>query len=144
LLHGRVFHESETLNLLGRALPRRTDVLAQTYVYDNGRLYCRYAPGFPILLAGWIGLLGDNRPHSLTPSIYLGLLVVARAFQWRLFRSPWRATAGTALIALFPTTMHPWGLTLTRDPAGHLFAFTALFLLLPADGKPLRWSRLLA
>jgi len=144
LLHGRVFHDSETLNILGRAFPRRTDVLAQTYVYDHGRMYCRYAPGFPILLAGWIGLFGDNRAHYLNPSIYLGVLALALGFQWRLFRSPWRAAAGTALIALFPTTMHLWGLTLTRDLAAHLFAFIALFLLLPANGKALGWGRLLA
>ena len=144
LLHGRIFHEWAPLKALEPFFPGRTDVLAQTYVYDDGRLYCRYAPGFPILLAGWIGLLGDDRAHYLNPTLYLVLLAVALAFQWRMFRSPWRATAGTALIALFPTMMYLWGLTLTRDLSAHVFAFAGLFLLLPAGGKPIRARRLLA
>ena len=144
LLHGHIFHQWGPLPALERFFAARTDVLAQTYVYNGGRLYCRYSPGFPILLAGWIGLLGDDRAHYLNPTLYLVLLAVALAFQWRLFRSPWRAAAGTALIALFPTNMYLWGLTLTRDMAAHLFAFTGLFLLLPANGKPLRGWRLLA
>jgi hypothetical protein len=143
LLHGRVFHEWGPLKALERFFPGRTDVMAQTYVYDDGRLYCRYSPGFPILLAGWIGLLGDDRAHYLNPTLYLVLLAVALAFQWRLFRSPWRAAAGTALIGLFPTTMYLWGLTLTRDLSAHVFAFAGLFLLLPANGTPLRRWRLL-
>jgi hypothetical protein len=144
LLHGRVFHEWAPLKALEPFFPGRTDALAQTYVYDDGRLYCRYSPGFPILLASWIGLLGDDRAHYLNPTLYLVLLAVALAFQWRMFRSPWRATAGTALIALFPTMMYLWGLTLTRDLSAHVFAFGGLFLLLPARGKPIRARRLLA
>ncbi len=143
LLHGRVFHEWAPLKALEQFFPPRTDVLAQTYVYDQGRMYCRYSPGFPMLLAGWIGLLGDERAHYLNPTVYLVLLAVALAFQWRLFHSPWRAAAGTALIALFPTMMHLWGLTLTRDLSAHLFALTGLFLLLPAHGTRLRARRLL-
>src|SRR5262249_21005373 len=57
---------------------------------------------------------------------------------------PWRAGAGTVLIALFPTLMHLWGLTLTRDISAHVFAFTGLFLLLPARGCALGPRRLLA
>jgi hypothetical protein len=143
LLHGRVFHEWGPMKALEPFFPARTDVLAQTYVYDQGRLYCRYSPGFPMLLATWIGLLGDDRAHYLNPTVYLALLAVTLAFQWRLFRSPWRAAAGTALIALFPTMMYLWGLTLTRDLSAHLFAFIGLFLLLPANGAPLRGRRLL-
>jgi hypothetical protein len=144
LLHGHIFHTWAPLKALEPFFPSRTDLLAQTYVYDDGRLYCRYAPGFPLLLAGWIGLLGDDRAHYLNPTLYLVLLAVALAFQWRTFRSPWRAAAGTALIALFPTMMYLWGLTLTRDLSAHVFAFTGLFLLLPARGKPIRPRRLLA
>jgi hypothetical protein len=144
LLHGRIFHEWAPLKALVPFFPSRTDLLAQTYVYDAGRLYCRYAPGFPMLLAGWIGLLGDDRAHYLNPTLYLVLLAVALAFQWRLFRSPWRAAAGTALITLFPTMMYLWGLTLTRDLSAHVFAFTGLFLLLPVYGRAMRPRRLLA
>ena len=117
--------------------PPRTDVLVQTYVYDHGQIYCRYAPGFPMLLAGWIGVLGADRAHYLNPTLYLGLLAVAVAFQWRLFRSLWRAMVGTALIALFPTMMHLWGSTLTRDLSAHLFALIGLFILLPVRGRPI-------
>ena len=143
LLHGRVFHEWGPMKALEPFFPARTDVLAQTYVYEDGRLYCRYSPGFPMLLAGWIGLLGDDRAHYLNPTVYLVLLATTLAFQWRLFRSPWRAAAGTALMTLFPTMMYLWGLTLTRDLAAHLFAFIGLFLLLSTHGKPLRGGRLL-
>jgi hypothetical protein len=144
LLHGRVFHEWAPLKAFEPFFPPRTDVLAQTYVYDGGRLYCRYSPGFPMLLAGWIGLFGNERAHYLNPTVYLCLLAITLAFQWRLFRSPWRAAAGTALIALFPTMMHLWGLTLTRDLSAHLVAFIGLFLLLPVGSAPLRPRRLLA
>src|SRR5262249_58712132 len=82
--------------------------------------------------------------HYLNPTLYLFLLALALAFQWRIFHSPWRAAAGTALIALFPTLMYLWGLTLTRDIAAHVFALTGLFLLLPARGKPLHPGRLMA
>jgi hypothetical protein len=142
LLAGHVFHEWPPLRALQGLLPERTDVLAQTYVYDGGRLYCRYSPGFPLLLAGWIRLFGTQNAHYLNPLVYLVLLVVALAFQWRVFRSPWRAVAGTALIALFPTLIYLWGITLTRDLSAHLFAFSGLFLLLPARGRPLRPARL--
>jgi hypothetical protein len=60
LLHGKIFHDWEPASIL-RNLPKRTDMLAQTYVYDNGKLYCRYSPGFPMLVAGWLALFGDAR-----------------------------------------------------------------------------------
>src|SRR5262249_3113743 len=143
LLSGRVFHDWPPLHALQQHLPPRTDVLAQTYVDDGGRLYCRYSPGFPMLLAAWIAIFGDLGAHYLNATLYLVLLAIALAFQWRLFRSPWRAGAGTVLIALFPTLMHLWGLTLTRDISAHVFAFAGLFLLLPARGRALGAPRLL-
>ncbi len=144
LLSGRVFHDWAPMKALEPLLPSRTDVLAQTYVYDAGRMYCRYSPGFPILLAGWIGLFGEDRAHYLNLTVYLVLLAVALAFQWRLLRSPWRAAAGAALITLFPTAMHLWGLTVTRDLSAHLFAFIGLFILLPVRGRALAPRRLAA
>src|SRR5207248_2371539 len=53
LLHGRIFHEWVPAHVLASLLPERTDVLAQTYVFDHGIVYSRYAPGFPLLLAAW-------------------------------------------------------------------------------------------
>lgn len=143
LLQGRIFHDWKPLAALGQYMPDRTDMLAQTYVYDHGRLYCRYSPGFPILLAAWIGCFGDEGAHYLNPSVYMTLLALIVAFQWRAFHSPWRAGVGAALVTLFPNFMHYWGLTLTRDLSAHLFAFVGLFLLLP-HGRPLRWRRTLA
>jgi len=143
LLHGHVFHDWPPLRSLQQFMPPRTDVLAQTYVDDGGRLYCRYSPGFPMLLAAWMAIFGDYGAHYLNPTLYLVLLAIALVFQLRLFRSPWRAGIGTVLITLFPTFTHLWGLTLTRDMSAHVFAFTGLFLLLPAHGRRLTPGRML-
>jgi 4-amino-4-deoxy-L-arabinose transferase-like glycosyltransferase len=137
LMHGKVFHHWPPLDALVPRLPARVDVLSQTYVYDNGLLYCRYAPGFAMLLAGWLGLFGDDGAHYLNLTVYVALLVVALTFQARVFRSRWRALAGVALIVLFPTFLHWWALTLVRDLATHLAAFVGLLLLLPAHGRRL-------
>src|SRR5881628_1106613 len=67
LLHGRIFHEWPVANVLAGLLPERTDVLAQTYVWDHGLLYSRYAPGFPIILAAWVWLFGEAAAHLLNP-----------------------------------------------------------------------------
>src|SRR5207249_45850 len=110
-------------------LPQPTDVLAQTYVWDHGHLYSRYAPGFPLLLAGWIALFGDAAAHALNPFLFLVLLAVLIALEWRVHRSLWRGTALAALVMTCPTGVSLWALTPTRDVAAHLFAFVALALL---------------
>jgi hypothetical protein len=143
LLHGHVFHEWEPLKALQRFLPPRTDILVQTYVNEGGKLYCRYSPGFPILLAGWIGLFGYDAAHVLNSCVFLALLLVVIRFHWRASHSPWRGGASAAMIALFPTMIHLWGLTLTRDLSAHLAAFLGLLLLNPAGGTPLVGGRTL-
>ncbi len=130
LLHGKVFHDWEPARIMG-VLPKRTDVLAQTYVWDHGRMYCRYSPGFPMLVAGWLALFGDARISFLNPTIYLGLLVMAIACEWRLSGSVWRGLVVAVLIALCPTLMYWWSLTLTRDLSAHLFGFIGLYQLIP-------------
>ena len=70
LLNGTVFHDWEPARIMG-ILPKRTDVLAQTYIYDDGRMYCRYSPGFPMLVAGWLRALRRRarlvpEPHHLS------------------------------------------------------------------------------
>jgi hypothetical protein len=137
LLHGRIFHHWPPLDALLPKLPPRVDVLVQTYVYDHGKLYCRYAPGFAMILAGWLGLFGDDGAHYLNATIYLLLLVLVLAFAARIFRSRWRATAAVALVILCPTFLYLWALTLVRDLAAHVSALLALFLLLPARGRRL-------
>src|SRR5262249_15782123 len=81
LLHGHVFHDWPPLRGLRAVLAPRTDVLAQTYVLDQGRLYCRYAPGFPIILAAWLAVFGDDWAHYLNPVLFIGLLLMIIAFQ---------------------------------------------------------------
>lgn len=144
LLAGRVFHEWEPLRALQQFLPPRTDILVQTYVNEGGKLYCRYSPGFPILLAGWIGLFGYDAAHVLNSFVFLALLLVVIRLHWRASHSPWRGGASAAMIALFPTMIHLWGLTLTRDLSAHVAAFTGLLLLNPAGGTPLAGWRTLA
>src|SRR5256884_1937364 len=146
ILHGRAFHHWPPLDALAARLPARVDVLVQTYVADHGRLYCRYAPGYPLLLAGWIGLFGDDAAHVLNPATFLALLALLIAFQARLFRSRWWATAGVALVVLLSgrTELFLWALTIVRDPATHLAAVLGLFLLLPAGGARLSVRRVAA
>ena len=146
LLHGRVFHHWPPFDALAARLPAQVDVLVQSYVADHGRLYCRYPPGYPLLLAGWIGLFGDDAAHVLNPTIFLALLTLLLAFGTRLFRSRWWATAGVALIVLFSgrTELFLWALTPVRDPATHLAALLGLFLLLPAGGARLSTRRVAA
>ena len=141
LLAGHVFHPWPPLQWLARMIPPRTDMLAQAYVYDHGRLYCRYSPGFPLLLAGWIGLLGDDAAHYLNLTLFIVLLCVLIGVQWRLVRSRWRALAGTVPIVVLPTSVYLWALTPTREIAAHLFAFTGLFVLLGAGGRGLTARR---
>jgi hypothetical protein len=140
LLHGKVFHDWEPAKLL-RNLPKRTDMLAQTYVWDDGKMYCRYAPGFPMLIAGWLAIFGDDRVSFLNPTILLTLLAVAMACEWRLSGSIWRGLVVAVLIALCPTMMYWWSLTLTRDLSAHLFAFIGLYQLIPRPEQPLTLRR---
>jgi hypothetical protein len=140
LLRGTVFHEWEPARIMG-LLPKRTDVLAQTYIWDDGRMYCRYSPGFPLLVAGWIGLFGDERVSFLNPTIYLALLGVAAACTWRLTGSAWRGLVVAVLIALCPTQMYWWATTLTRDLSAHLFALIGLYQLIPRADRPLTARR---
>jgi hypothetical protein len=104
-------------------------------------MYCRYAPGFPMLVAGWIALFGDARVSFLNPTIFLGLLAMVMACGWRLTGSPWRGLAAAVLVALCPTRMYWWSLTLTRDLSAHLFAFIGLYQLIPREGAPLTRRR---
>jgi len=131
LLHGRVFHHWPPLDALVGRLPPRVDILAQTYIADGDRAYCRYSPGFPILLAAWLRLFGDDGAHYLNPTIFAVLLLLLLAFARRIFHSRWRALAAVALVTLFPTYIHLWAITPTRDLSAHVAGFLGLYLLLP-------------
>jgi hypothetical protein len=137
LIRGHVFHHWPPLDAFAAHLADRVDVLVQTYVYDHGRLYCRYSPGFPLVLAAWLLLFGDDGAHYLNPVVFLALLVLTLAFSARIFRSRWRGTAVVALVVLCPTGISFWAMTLVRDLPAHLFGLAGLFLLLPAHTGPL-------
>src|SRR5437016_4861021 len=142
LLHGRLFHEWAPARMLASLMPERTDVLAQTYVWDHGILYSRYAPGFPLLLAAWTGLFGAPAAHLLNPVLFLALLGVLVALEWRVHRSLWCGTAVAVLVMICPSGVSLWALTPTRDVPAHFFAFLALALL--AGRGPLGTRRELA
>ncbi len=135
LLHGRVFHPWPPAAALAPALEPRTDMLSQTYVYDHGRLSSRYAPGFPLLLAAWMRLLGHDAGLYLNLVLFLVLLVVLVAFEARITRLAWAGTA-LALAILSPSSISLWATTLSRDVAAHLFALAGLLVLLPAAARP--------
>ena len=143
LLRGRIFHEWPPGKALASRLPPLTDVLVQTYVWDHGRLYSRYAPGFPILLAGWLALFGDDGAHYLNPLLFIGVVLLVIALQRRLFHSRWRALMGGALLVLFAgngfsgSNVNLWGLTLTRDISAHAVALAGLLLLVPWGARRL-------
>jgi hypothetical protein len=129
LLAGRVQHDWPPARALASHLPPQTDVLVQTYIWDEGRLYSRYAPGFPIVLAAWIGLFGDDAAHLLNPAIFLAILATLMVMQWKLCRSLWRGTIVATLVVLCPTLVYLWALTPTRDLSAHLAAFLGLAIL---------------
>jgi len=130
LLNGSIFHHWVPAEALAPLLPPRTDMLAQTYIWDRGELYSRYAPGFPIILATWITVFGRDAAHFLNPTLFIVLLLTMIAFGWQLHRSLWRGTAAAALLMLCPTFAYLWALTLTRDLSAHVSAFIGLTLLL--------------
>ena len=143
LLRGRVFHEWAPGEALKSRLPPRADVLVQSYVWDRGRIYSRYAPGFPILLAGWLALFGDDSAHYLNPLLFVAVVLLVIALQRRLFHSRWRALMGGALLVLFAgngfagSNVNLWGLTLTRDISAHAVALAGLVLLVPWGARRL-------
>lgn len=143
LLHGHIFHQWQPAEAIAHLLRPRTDMLAQTYVWDEGVMYSRYAPGFPLLLAGWLLAFGQSWAHYLNPTLFIVLLCLVIAIQWELTRSLWRGTIAVTLIFLCPTFIHLWGLTLTRDMSAHVFGFAALGLLL-SRFRPLSTRRVLA
>jgi len=144
LLHGHVFHHWRPMEAFVGRVPPRVDILAQTYVQEGDHAYCRYSPGFPLLLAAWIRLFGDDGAHYLNPTVFLTLLVVLLFLGRRLFRSWWYGLIAVAGVTLFPTYIHLWAITPTRDLAAHLAGFIGILLLAPVGGRPLSPRRVAA
>src|SRR5262245_15710891 len=106
------------------------DAYYQTYLWRDGRLWSRYPPGFPLLLAaaGMIG--GEQGMHLLNPLLYLVLLIGLALFAGGLLRGA-AIAAGAAAAApwallVIPTEVHYWGITVARDLPAHLLGLGAL------------------
>ena len=142
LRRGTVFHDDEALRLTapGASDGVKLDARVQTYFWHDGRLYSRYPPGFPALLAlaGIVG--GEDAQHALNPALYLTILALLGWLTWVLLRQGDRAiAAGSAvaamwLLLLLPTDVHLWGITVARDLPAHLLALAAL--LAAATARP--------
>lgn len=131
---GTVFHDTaifdETVPL--RFDWKRYDALQQTYFLEGDRLYSRYPPGFPALLALAGAIAGEQGEHWLNPLLYLATLVVLARLVYRLLRPHDRALAAGAavlvlwLVLLVPSGVHLWGITVARDLPAHLFGLLSL------------------
>jgi len=134
LRRGTVFHDDEALRIAApqTATDFKLDARVQTYFWTGEKLYSRYPPGFPALLAlaGAIG--GEDAQHALNPALYLTTLALLGWLTWVLLRPGDRAVAAGAAVAamwlllLLPTDVHLWGITVARDLPTHLLALLAL------------------
>ncbi len=132
LLAGEIDHSWSPAAALAGHLPARTDLLAQTYLWDQGRIYSRYAIGFPLLVALWTGALGEDAAHALNPLLLTGTLAVTFALQRRLLGSSAAALLAVLLVLLCDDTLVLlWGMTPTRDISAHICGLGGLLLLLP-------------
>ncbi len=132
LQHGRVFHDPATLALLAADVPpgETADAYYQTYLWRDGRLWSRYPPGFPLLLAGATTIGGGRAAHLVNPLLYLGLLAIL-AWLPRVLLGGGAVAAGTAAavpwaLLVLPTEVHLWGITIARDLPAHLLALAAI------------------
>lgn len=135
LAHGRIFHDPAVVRLLsGRDTgpPGPADAYYQTYLWRDGRLYSRYPPGFPLLLAATGAVAGEGGRHALNPILYLLLLGVLGILVGWLMRPVLPAAAAGAgvtviwLLLVLPTAIHQWGITVARDLPAHLLALVAI------------------
>ena len=141
LAAGKVFHSWDAERFLGPLLPRNlaADLLAQTYIRRGGLLHCRYAPGFPLLLAA-VAPLGESALRSVNLIALLGMLVCLYGVGRRLLESEWAGLCSAVLACLLPTYLLLWSISPLRDVPTHLVAFGALWLLASASAPlaPLR------
>jgi hypothetical protein len=137
LAQGKVFHSWPPIDALTHAIRfPSVDVRAQTYVFDGARMFCRYTPGFPILLAAWMRLFGPSAGHYINPIFFLLLLGVHLQLTRRIFAgvagARWLALTGILLLLMLPSYLHLWAITILRDIPAQVFAMTAILLSLPS------------
>lgn len=128
LRHGTVFHDPTIVRRLAPTVPpnAKVDALFQTYIYQDGRLYSRYPPGFPLLLAAAGAIGGEYAQHVLNPILYLLLLALLGVGVGRLAG----AGAGVGVMwamLVVPAEVHYWGITVARDLPAHLLALVAVW-----------------
>jgi hypothetical protein len=136
LADGHVLHDPAGIELLlgGHRPKHPVDALFQTYLYDDGRLYSRYPPGFPAMLAVARRLGGEAAQHLLNPAAFLVLLIVvallARRLTGRGLAGAGAAAAAVWGVLVVPAEMHYWGITVARDLPAHLLALAAVLAML--------------
>lgn len=136
LANGHVHHRWPLLKALAPLLPSgELDVYSQTYVRRGDLLYCRYAPGFPLILAATRLALGPGAEHYVNPPILLLLLAFVFAIGRRVFGSAWLGLAAALLVALLPNYVLLWSTSPLRDVPAHMFALGGLLLLLPTPAR---------
>ena len=136
LANGSAHHDWELLPALQPLLPQAdVDVYAQTYVRRGDDLYCRYAPGFPAILAAARLALGPAAEHAVNPALLVLLLLVVFALGRRLFDSAWIGLACALLSALLPNYILLWSTSPLRDVPAHLVAWSGLLLLVPGGRR---------
>src|SRR5262245_29115667 len=145
--HGRIFHDPSTVELLlGPQLPHdaAVDVYYQTYILRQDRVFSRYPPGYPMMLAAAKLVGGETAQHWLNPLLYLLLIAVLGRLAARLADDAprWAVAATTMWAALvIPVEVHYWGITVARDLPAHLLALLAVLRAL--SGAPASCGALL-
>lgn len=136
LAKGSPSHRWELLPALQPLLPQAdVDVYAQTYVRRGEDLYCRYAPGFPAILAAARLAFGPAAEHAVNPALLVVLLVTVFALGRRLFASAWLGLACALLSSLLPNYILLWSTSPLRDVPAHLVAWSGLLLLVPGGRR---------
>lgn len=128
LREGRVLHSQDAILRLGAQRPPRgtSDAYYQTYLWDGARLWSRYPPGFPAMLAAAGAIGGESAQHLLNPLLFAALIALLGVATWRPLRGldrPLAAGAGLAaawFAIVLPTQVHLWGITVARDLPAHL------------------------
>jgi len=133
LAQGRVLHDWPLLPALDPLLPKNAelDVYAQTYIRRGDALFCRYSPGFPLILAAVRMVLGRSAEHFVNPVALVLLFCCLYAVGRRALSSIWLGLATALLVALLPNYVLLWSTSPLRDVPAHLIALSGLFLLLP-------------
>jgi len=137
LSRGDVSHDWELLPALRPLLPAGldVDVYAQTYIRHGDALFCRYSPGFPLVLAAARTLFGPRAEHYVNPPLLVLLLLVVYLIGCRVLGSVWLGLGAALLVALMPNYVLLWSTSPLRDVPAHAVALAGLWLLVPGGRR---------